>query len=242
MRATIHVIFLLCCLGQLLRAQNTADSNLSIDERVYAESKVYSLLQSYFYSAQAASDPSLDVSYKIYLRTILTTRDRRQFDLATMEFVAQLHNGHTFFWDTWLDKNNQQPLGFYAAPLGGYWVVQTSFLPGLKPGDVIVKIDNTPAEAFFQQQQRYISASNSAAQRHNLFLLPYLFPDQFTLTLEGDRKVTVDREKLKAPEQKTDGRWLRAGATAYIRIPAFFGGPSSRGRWTTFSSFGTPRP
>jgi carboxyl-terminal processing protease len=113
-------------------------------------------------------------------------------------------------------------LGFYAAPLGGYWVVQTSFLTGLKPGDVIIRIDNSPAEAFFQQQQRYIAASSTAAQRHNLFLLPYLFPEQFTLTLDGDRRVTVDRKKLKEPEQKTEGRWLKPHATAYVRIPAFF--------------------
>ena len=198
---------------------------LSINERVLTASKVHSLLQLYFSSSEGASDPSFDVSYKDYLRTVLAVDNRREFDLATMEFVAQLHNGHTFFWDAWLDKNNQQPLGFYAAPLDGYWVVQTSFLAGLKPGDVIVRIDNTPTEAFFQQQQRYIAASSSAAQRHNLFLLPYLFPEQFTLTLDGDRKVTVDREKIEEPGQETEGRWLKPGATAYIRIPAFFGAP-----------------
>jgi hypothetical protein len=164
-------------------------TRLKVDERAFTASKIYSLLQIYFDPPKAGSDPSLDVSYNDYLRTVLAVDDRRQFDLATMEFVAQLHNGHTFFWDTWLDKNNQQSLGFYAAPLDGYWVVQTSFLASLKPGDVIVRIDNTPAEAFFQQQQRYIAASNSAAQRHNLFLLPYLFPEQFTVLLYAHTSV-----------------------------------------------------
>jgi C-terminal processing protease CtpA/Prc len=32
-------------------------------------------------------------------------------------------------------------------------------------------------------------------------------------------------EKLREPEQKTDGRWLKPGVTAYIRIPAFFHPP-----------------
>ena len=173
----------------------------------------------YFYSAKDLPTSGLDASFKTYLRTALASDDRRQFDLATIEFVAQLHNGHTFFWDTWLDKSNQ-PLGFYAAPLGGYWVVQSSFLPSLKPGDIIASIDNTPVEAFFQQEQRYISASSTAARRQNLFLFPYLFPEQFTLTLDGDRKVAIDREKFKEPRQKADGRWLKPGATAYIRIPA----------------------
>ena len=127
-RACVEVIVLLCCLGQSLRAQTTADSNFSMEKLVFTASKVYSLLHCYFYSAEEAPDPSVDVSYKHYLRTVLASDDRHQFDLASMEFVAQRHNGHTFFWDAGLDKNNQQPLGFYAAPLGGYWVVQTSVL------------------------------------------------------------------------------------------------------------------
>jgi hypothetical protein len=88
--------------------------------------------------------------------------------------------------------------------------------------DVIVSLDKTPLETFFQQQQRYISASSTAAQRHNLFLYPYLFPEQFTLTLEDGRKVAINRSSVKEPETKTDGRWLKPGQTAYIRIPSFF--------------------
>lgn len=162
----------------------------------------------------------MDASYKTYLRIALSTDDRRAFDLATIEFVAQLHNSHTFFWDTWLDSQNE-PLGFYAEPLEGYWVVRSSLLPVLKAGDIITKIDDTPTEAFFQQQQRYIAASSVAAQRHNLFLLPYLFPKRFTLTLDSDKKVEIDREKIKTPEQKAEERWLKPRSTAYIKIPAF---------------------
>jgi carboxyl-terminal processing protease len=219
-RGRLHILLLLLLLARLTSAQANDLPRLSAEERVLTASKVYSLVQGYFYSPKELPGASLDDSYKAYLRTALATDDRRQFDLATIEFLAQLHDGHTFFWDTWLDKSNQ-PLGFYAAPLGGYWVIQSSFLPGLKPGDIIASIDNTPAEAFFQQRQRYISASSTLAQRHNLFLLPYLFPEQFTLTLDGNRKVTIGREKSKEPEQKTDGRWLKPTVTAYIRIPAF---------------------
>jgi carboxyl-terminal processing protease len=210
---------LACVLARIGTAETAPEANANIAERVLTAAKVCSLVQRHFPSP---FESALDASRQEYLRTILATDDRRQFDLATMEFVAQLHNGHTFFWDQWLDKDNQQPLGFYAAPLDGYWVVQTSFLAGLKPGEVIVRINNTPTEAFFQQQQRYIAASSTAAQRHNLFLLPYLFPERFTLTLDGDRKLTISREKIKEPERKTDGRWLKPGIIAYIRIPAFF--------------------
>jgi len=204
----------------LASAQADSSPRLSAEERAFTTSKVYSLVQASFFSTRDLPTSGLDAAYKTYLRTALASDERRQFDLATIEFVAQLHNGHTFFWDTWLDKDNQ-PLSFYAAPLDGYWVVQSSFLPDLKPGDIILKIDNTPTESFFKQQQRYVSASSTVAQRHNLFLLPYLFPQQFTLTLDRDRKVTIDRTKLNPPEQKTEGRWLKQDKTAYIRIPAF---------------------
>ena len=221
LRAGFNLSFLMCLLCRWATGQATSGAKLSLDDRVLTASKVFSSLQLYFPPAERATDAGLDVSYRNYLKTALAADDRKQFDLATMEFVAKLHNGHTFFSDTWLDQSNP-PLGFYAAPLGGYWVVQTSFLPTLKPGDIIVSIDNMPAEAFFDEQQRYISASSTAAQRHNLFLLPYLFPEQVTLTLDGDRKVTIDRAKFKAPGQKTDGHWLKPGTTAYIRIPSFY--------------------
>ena len=219
MRREAYVcVLLLFSFAKLASGQPMNATKLNADVRAYTASKVGSLVQGYFFSAKDLS--GLDASYESYLRRSLETDDRRQFDLTTMEFMAQLHDGHTFFWDTSLDKSNQ-PLGFYAAPLDGYWVVQSSFLPSLKPGDVLVSIHNTPIEAFFQQQQRYISASSPAAQRHHFFLLPYLFPEQFTLTLDGNRKIPIDREKFKEAPQKTDGRWLKPGVTAYIRIPAF---------------------
>lgn len=213
-------LFWLLSMATLGSAQSTDSPKLNTEEKTLMAAKVYSLVQGYSFPARDLPRSEIDASYKTYLHTVLATDDRRAFDLATIEFVAQLQNSHTFFWDTWLDQSSQ-PVGFYAAPLGGYWVVQSSSVAGLRPGDVISKIDNTGIESFFQRQQRYISASSPAAPRRSLFLLPYLFPEQFTLTLDGDRKVAIDREKIKVPLEKTDGRWLKPGATAYIRIPAF---------------------
>ncbi len=220
LRRRLHLSFLLLFATEIAFAQWNESPKLNAEARTFLEAKVYSLVQEHFFPAKNSPESRSDSSYQSYLRMALGSDDRRQFDLATMEFVAQLHNGHTFFWDTWLDKSNQ-PLGFYAAPLAGYWVVQSSFVPSLKPGDVITSIANIPTEAFFQRQQRYISASSTTAQRNTLFLFPYLFPEQFTMTLDGNRKLAINRETFKEPGQKTDGRWLKPGATAYIRIPAF---------------------
>lgn len=215
-------VFLLYFLGQLTVGQEMSEKRFSLDERVFAASKVFALLQLHCFRPKTETAPDLDSSYRSYLRKILATDDRLQFDLATIEFGAQVHNGHTFFWDAWLDKSNDQALGFYAMPLDGKWVVQTSFFANLKPGDTISNIDDTAIEAFFLQQQRYVSASSTTAQRHNLFLFPYLFPEQFTLTLQDSRKVTVNRTALTTPPEKTEGHWMKPGTIAYIRIPSFF--------------------
>src|ERR1700691_5567041 len=84
-------------------------SRLSVPERIYVASKVYSTLQGYFNGWQDAQRAEVDQnsrlfdeSYKNYLRNITSTDDRRLFDLETMRLVALLHNGHTWFSDHWL--------------------------------------------------------------------------------------------------------------------------------------------
>jgi carboxyl-terminal processing protease len=209
---------------QFAPAQAHADGKLSVGERVFIGSRIYSLVQLYFSGWKSLPELDLDIAYRNYLAKALATDDRREFDLATMEFVARLRNGHTVVWDSWLSKDYGQPMGFYARPLDGKWVVQTSVAPNIKPGDVLSKIDGIDAETFFRQQQKFISGSNEAAQRHNLFFLPYLFPERFTLTLEDGRSVVVDRtaNKLSAGgKTNSDGRWLTQNAVAYIHIPSF---------------------
>jgi Peptidase family S41 len=210
----IHSILLFLLFAAILASAQAHDSpKLTADDGAFTASQNYSL------PAKDLPISGLDPSYKIYLRTCLASDDRPQFDLATIEFVVQFHNGHTFFWDAELDKINQ-PLGFYAAPLDRYWVVQTSSVSGLKPGDIIVKIDNMPMESF-SSINRVTSQRPALRRSATIRLLPYPFPEQFTLTLDGELKVEIDREKLNPPGHNTEGRWLKAGVTAYIRIPSF---------------------
>jgi hypothetical protein len=176
-----------------------------------------SLVQLYFSGWKYLPELNPDIAYRNYLEKVLVTDDRRAFDLATMEFLALLRNGHTVLWDSWLTKHYGQPMGFYARPLDGKWVVQSSVIPGIKAGDVLTKIDDTEVESFFQRQKKYIAGSNETALRHNLFFLTYLFPAQWTATLEDGRKVRVDRMAARLPESERvpEGRWLAENAIAY---------------------------
>jgi len=204
------------------RPPSDFDADVTFEQRVFIASKVYSLLQLYYSSIGSEVPPDLDDQYRTFLHNIIpATDDRSKFDLSTIEFVAKQGNGHTFFWDTWLDQSDNRTVGFYALPLNGKWVVQTSWHEGLRPGDVISKIDDVAMESFFLRQQRYIAASSKVAQRRNLFLFPYLFPDQFELTLEDGKQIVVDRRALNNRPEGVEGRWLKRYEIAYIRIPSF---------------------
>jgi carboxyl-terminal processing protease len=217
-------VLLMFCIRQLSVAQTPADANLTLNERAFTASKIYSLVQVYFSGWKSLPELDLDIAYRNYLEKALATEGRREFDLATMEFLARLRNGHTVLWDAWLTKNYGEPIEFYARPLDGKWVVQRSVISSVKAGDVLSKIDDTEVESFFRQQQKYIAGSNEAAQRHNLFYLTYLFPAQFTVTLGDGRKVRIDRAGTMLADQTDklpEGRWLAENATAYIRISSF---------------------
>jgi carboxyl-terminal processing protease len=222
LRGCFCLMAVVCLLSSALLAQTVPDSNISLSERVFVASKVYALVEEHFFGNMNVSIPNADALYKDYLLRVLGAEDRREFDLNTMEFMADLHDGHSAFGDSWLARTYGQALGFYASPLDGKWVVGTSSVDDLRPGDIVASINDGQLKDFFTQQQKYISGSSEAAQRHNLFLLPYLFPEQFLLTLDDGRTVTVKRGASPEHQENVAGRWLKQSEVAYIRIPSFF--------------------
>jgi carboxyl-terminal processing protease len=220
---TCCVLLVLWQTNAFAGSRTPAAAKLSSSERALVASRIYSLLGQYFSGWSSLQELNFDIAYRNYLEKALSSEDPREFDLAAMKFVARLKNGHTLFRDSWLTQNYGQSLGFYSRALDREWVVETSSVPTLKPGDVLSKIDDTEEEAYFQQQRKYISGSNEAAQRHNFFLLPYLFPLQFTITLGDGRKVNIDRSVNKPlpPTSRVDARWVAQNTIAYVQIDSF---------------------
>lgn len=194
---------------------------------MYVASRVYATIQNYFDVWPDNRSLDFDQSYRDYLNNVLQTEERKAFDLETMRFVALLHNGHTWFNDQWLEKNYGSPLGFYAEPIQGKWVVTRTEVPQLRLGDAVADVDGTPTDQFFQDKRPFLADSNERSQRTDLFGQPYLFPMQFDLTLADGRKVRIARGsdgKQAAPEEQLSGHWLEPDRLAYIRIPTFAGG------------------
>lgn len=100
-----------------------------------------------------------------------------------------------------------------------------SRLASVKQGDIIEAIDGTPAQQYFERNQKYISASSGRDAGISLFDTPVLFPLRFSMTLDGDRQVTVDRinDKKEVVATATEGRWLIPAKVAYIKVPVFHG-------------------
>jgi carboxyl-terminal processing protease len=208
-------------LSGTLHAQTSG--TISLQERVTMASQIYHIVSSFF---PGLSQEKFDAAYQQYLAMALRTEDRREFDLASMEFVASLHDGHSWFYDNWLDKTHGQPVGFLAYPLAGKWTIVQSRLPQIHVGDVITAIDGVPTDESFDRNRKYISASSSRDAGVSFFDTPALFPQKFTLTLSDGRRVPIDRQgdkKLPAPAQNTEGRWLVEKSVAYIKIPNFRG-------------------
>jgi carboxyl-terminal processing protease len=198
-----------------------------VSERAYIASKIYSCVESFFAHRAGTANLDIDAAYKAYLGKALGAKGRREFDLATLEFIAGLRNKHTQFNDQWLNQKHGQPLGFGVLPLEGKWAISWTSDKRLKTGDIVRAIDGVAIEAFVQDKQRYIAASSRRSARSLVFDRAYLFPQRFSLEMEDGRKVTLERGapgKVPAPEARmpaADGRWLSEGSVGYVKIPGF---------------------
>lgn len=192
-------------------------------DRLFMASQIYHIVSTFF---PGLAQQKFDAAYKQYLATIFRTDDRREFDLDSMALVAELHDGHSWFYDNWLDQNYGQAIGILAYPLAGKWTAVRTFIDSVHVGDVITAIDEIPIDEFFNRNRRFVSASSGRDAGVSFFDTPAIFPERFTLTLADGRKVPIDRKndkKSAPPPEKTEGRWLREKSVAYIRVPTFHG-------------------
>ena len=216
-------VLILCVARAAAPQQAEASARLPLDQRVWMASKIYATIQSYFGHWQAVPEFDLDASYQKYLAKILSTDDRRKFDLATMELLAQLKNGHSDFWDEWLEDTYGQPLGFRITAIEGRQVVVKSRVAGLADGDVVRLLDGRPIDQVLSEIERYVPASSDATRRRGAASRAFAFPPSFTLTLDDGRTVTIDRlhQKLApAAPRVQEGKWLEEGIY-YLRLPSF---------------------
>src|SRR6202795_3780828 len=200
-----------------------SSATISLQERAMKASQIYHIISTFF---PGLAQEKFDADYEQCLATVLRTDSRREFALASMAFVAGLHDGHSWFYDHWLDQTYGQPIGFIAYPLNGKWTVVRSQLASIHPGDVIAAIDDTPIDSFYARNRRYVSASSDRDAGVSLFDTPAIFPEKFTVALDDGRRIPIDRtndQKSASAPARTEGRWLLEKSVAYIKVPTFHG-------------------
>jgi carboxyl-terminal processing protease len=216
-------LFSAVAFGVGAHTQAQSPETISLRDRVLIASKIYRIVSTFF---PGLSQEKFDAEYAVYLDRILHTENRREFDLTSMEFIADLHDGHSWFYDNWLDQNYGQPIGFIAYPVNKKWVVIRTRIESVKVGDVISTIDGAPIDEFLARNRKYVSASSDRDAGLSFFDTPAIFPERFAVTLSNGRAVTIDRKndkKKDEPPPKTEGRWLTDGAVAYVKVPSFQG-------------------
>jgi carboxyl-terminal processing protease len=200
-----------------------SQDTISAVDRIMVASRIYHQVSTFF---PDLVQKDFDENYKVYLKQVVNASDSRlDFDLASMALIASLHDGHSWFYDGWLDQTYGHGVGFTAYPLGKDWVVVHSESASIKTGDIIEAVNAVPTQQYFEQNRKYISASSDRDAGVSFFDTPVLFPPTFQLTLDGGRRVTIDRKNDRKQESplSTEGRWLAAGEVAYVKVPVFRG-------------------
>jgi carboxyl-terminal processing protease len=197
---------------------------VSLNDRVLIASQLYAGVQMYFgHWKGLPSEFDFEKRYADYVSKIIGSDSRREFDLASMEFVASLENGHSGFTDKWMRDKFGQKIGFYAYPIDNEWVITRSSISNLSVGDVIAAIDGEPFESFYQRNRKYISGSDERWRRRAFFEYNYLFPAAFAITLKSGRKINVMRQGEFAwpgAEYNSIQTSVHDGI-AVVRVPAF---------------------
>lgn len=214
----------LCAACSVVRAQPHAPAAavLGLDERVVLATKIYSHVVTFFPDLDR---PRFDAAYASYVARIARSEHRRDFDLASIELLASLQDGHTWFADPWLDDVAGQPVGFTAYPLDGKWTVMSSRRDALRPGAVVTALDGVSLDAVLARERKLVSASSDREAAVDLFDTAVAFPARFRLTLADGRSAVIDREAAlpAAPAPHATGRWLTTGTLAYLALPTFHG-------------------
>jgi carboxyl-terminal processing protease len=180
------------------------------------------LIQEYFAHWDGAPRADVERAYRTYISDVVHGSTRKDFGLATLRFVATLHNAHTQFIDTQMDG---RPLKFRLLEVEGQWVVLGTQETTLPRGAIVRTIEGRPVDDFVRESARYVAASNERLARTHVFSYPALFDERVSIGLENGDVVVIDRSTpASAPPASVtavEGRWIRQGQAAYLRVSSF---------------------
>lgn len=214
-------------LGDVIRMPNGL-RDFSLRERVFIVSKMYNAIAEHFAHWEDAgfTPEELDRVYGSFLERAMETNGRREFTLLMMELAGTLHNGHSGYADSELYRR-LAPLGFALESADGQWIVRSSDVNGLVPGDSIEAIQGISVDEWYEKTRNYITSKKESSRKVKFqTILPYMIESgslQVDYLDRNDERRSGVFERPAAFEQHqwaTEGRWLEPNI-GYIRIPSF---------------------
>ncbi len=221
-----------CCLAVTLAATAIAQTldhlsppqsgDAAVTNRVAVAGRIHELIQQYFVHWEGAPRADVERAYMDYVAQLPRATDRHAFDLATLRFIAALHNGHTQFFD---DRADDRAVKFRLLEVENQWVVVGSQTSSLRRGTIVRTIGGRPVADVVRELSQYVAASNDRLARTLVFNYSLLFPERIALGLATGDVVVVDKSvKPDAPivfPSASEGKWLDESRIAYIRVPSF---------------------
>lgn len=200
--------------------------DLTLAQRAFILAKIFQAIPLYFAHWQDSelSRDGLDAAFADLAEAALPWQSRKRFSLLVMAFLARFNNAHTRLFDPYLEA--LPPVGMALHPVEGRWTVVRSGHPALTPGDVVLRIEDRPADDWYAELRAYAFGSPQARTIQFDTLLGAFLPERYTLQVEDaegtTRTRTIDRAALRtgAAPPATEGRWL-ADDLAMIRVPSF---------------------
>jgi carboxyl-terminal processing protease len=154
-----------------------------------------------------------------WIETISAVKHRRDFALATIQFMAGFRNGHTAFNDRWLWRTAGQATGFAVKKLQNEWIITTTAVPDLSPGDSLFSIDGEPISVWAERIAPFVSASTAWSRSDAIFSRFYLLPPAFELELMNGRRMWIERGKWTFEQSRRPS--LLQDDIPVLRIPSF---------------------
>ncbi len=154
-----------------LVAQQPADQ-LSAVDRVVVATRIYATIRQYFAHWDGAPRLEIEAAYREYVDGAIRAAARKDFDLATLRFIATLRNGHTQFFDSQLDS---RPLKFRLLPVEGQWVVVNSQDNQLPRGAVVRSLDGRLVNDFVHERAKSSPRRTTDSRIPTSFLIRVCF-------------------------------------------------------------------
>ncbi len=202
----------------------------SEQDRIFMLAKAYQLISIFFAHWQDAdiTPKELDDRFREFLPRVSSASSRLGLAKAMSEFISPLNNSHTMYMDRELLENTPD-LGFRARLLDGEWVVTSSSVQDLRPGDAILTVQGRSLDEWYADLRRYVCARQERSRRHLVMMWLALTLEDQPLEVRWLDKSQVERSAnlSRPPSQvassvstQTEGKWL-SDDIYYLRIPSF---------------------